>query len=194
MVELINFGGGNLGSMRRALERLDVSYRVSSGARDLTGDHGMILPGVGAFGAAMAGLKRAGLKQRLNEAVRGGSPYLGICIGMQLLFGASEESPGVAGLGLIDGEVVRFSAGKVPQIGWNRIEPLSGGSRTPGFVYFVNSYHCRPIDETLATYRAEYHIPFCAALRCGNITAFQFHPERSGPFGHRLLKEWCDDL
>ncbi len=194
MVELINFSGGNLGSIRRALERLDISYKIAASAGELTGDRGIILPGVGSFGAAMAAIERVGLKQRVSDAVRGGSPYLGICIGMQLLFRTSEEAPDVAGLGLIDGEVLRFKTGKVPQIGWNRIEPLGAGSRTPGFVYFVNSYYCRPVDQTLTTFQAEYHISFCAALRRGNITAYQFHPERSGEFGSQLLKEWCDDL
>ncbi|MCU0723999.1 MAG: imidazole glycerol phosphate synthase subunit HisH, partial [Planctomycetes bacterium] len=115
-------------------------------------------------------------------------PFLGICVGMQVLFERSEESPGVEGLSVLPGEVVRFREGKVPQVGWNRVEPRQGGGLPAGFVYFVNSYAPRPARPKDVLYEADYHGPFCAAVRRGNVAAFQFHPEKSGEFGHRLLR------
>ena len=130
----------------------------------------------------MHALQQRGLDRRLSHILSQKTPFLGICVGMQILLQESEESPGVAGLGLIPGKVVRFRAPKVPQIGWNRIEG--------GFVYFVNSYYARLKDPRHLWYEADYHGPFCAALRHENISAFQFHPEKSGEYGQRLLHEW----
>ena len=110
------------------------------------------------------------------------------------LFEKSEESPDTPGLGVIEGEVVRFRKGKVPQIGWNRIEPQSGSGCEPGYVYFVNSYYPKPENAEVVLYSADYNGPFCAAVRTDAITAFQFHPEKSGTFGHDLIRRWLDAL
>ncbi|MFN8608808.1 MAG: imidazole glycerol phosphate synthase subunit HisH [Vulcanimicrobiota bacterium] len=187
-LELLDYGGGNLGSVRRCLERLGWSFvmvEVPSGSRPL------ILPGVGAFGAVMAGL--AGLRERLRDLLRGGTPYLGICVGLQILLESSQESPGVAGLGLIPGEVVRYQAPKVPQMGWNDLRACQPGW-PDGFVYFVNSFYARPTDSGAVLYEADYHGRFCAALRSQNLTAFQFHPEKSGELGEQLLRRWKEQL
>lgn len=181
MVELVDYGGGNLGSVERALQRLGQAYRLSERP---SGDLRVILPGVGSFGGVMQSLRERGLDRRLTEILRGGTPFLGICVGLQVLLESSEESPGVAGLGLIPGRVVRFRAPKVPQIGWNRIEG--------GFVYFVNSYYAQLENREHLWYEADYHGPFCAALRHQNLSAFQFHPEKSGEFGQKLLRDWLD--
>jgi glutamine amidotransferase len=160
---------------------------------DFSDANPVVLPGVGAFGAVMESLVRANLAPMLIERIASGAPFLGVCVGMQCLFEKSEESPGVAGLGVIKGEVVRFREGKVPQIGWNRIEPAKTGF-DPGYVYFVNSYHCVPCDESAVLYKADYFGAFCAAVKKDNITAFQFHPEKSVEFGQGLLRRWIDAL
>ncbi|HPQ80826.1 MAG TPA: imidazole glycerol phosphate synthase subunit HisH [bacterium] len=185
--------GGNLGSIRRAFERLGVKMRTVLRSCDFSGDRPVVLPGVGAFGATMNSLERTGLSPCIVGAVKAGMPFLGVCVGMQLLFDSSEESPGVRGLGIIPGEVVRFSRGKVPQIGWNMIEPARPGLEA-GYAYFVNSFHCVPRDPEAVLYRGNYHGRFCAAVARDNVTAYQFHPEKSMEFGQGLLGRWVDAL
>jgi glutamine amidotransferase len=188
MLDVIDYGGGNVGSLTRALERLDLPYRLVADGATLTGANPVVLPGVGSFGGVMAGLRDRGHDGALKRAISAGTPFLGICVGLQILFERSEESPGVEGLSILPGEVVRFREGKVPQIGWNRIEPRQGPGFEAGFVYFVNSYFPRPARPEDVLYEADYHGPFCAAVRRGNVLAFQFHPEKSGAFGHALLR------
>lgn len=188
-VDLVDFGGGNLGSLRRCLHRLDVPFREGPPG----GDRPVLLPGVGAFGAVMRGLRREGLDRRLIELVQGGTPLLGICVGLQVLFEGSEESPEEPGLGLLAGRVLRFHTAKVPQIGWNLVEPGPAGESWPtGHVYFVNSYYARPEAPEVVLYESHYGDPFCAAVRKGSLAAFQFHPEKSGDFGQALLRKWID--
>jgi len=185
MVELVDYGGGNLGSVQRALQRLEAPFRLTS---QPTGDHPVILPGVGSFGAVATALSKAGLDARLRQIIAQGTPFLGICVGLQVLLEGSEESPGVPGLGIIPGQVVRFRAPKVPQIGWNRVV----SAEREGFVYFVNSYYALLKKPEHLWYSADYYGPFCAALRHQNVSAFQFHPEKSGDFGQRLLQDWLN--
>lgn len=192
MIDLVNCGG-NLGSMRRCLERLKAPYRIAESAGDLNGNP-IVLPGVGQFGTVMERLNKTGLSERIKDLVLSGTPYLGICVGMQIIFDESEESPGVKGLGFIEGDVVRFKKGKIPHIGWNRVEPAAGSNLNPGFAYFVHSYYARPRAKEKIIYRADYFGPFCAAVADKNITAFQFHPEKSHEFGHELLRRWIDAL
>lgn len=192
-VDLVDVGGGNVGSVRRCLHRLGVDY-VDVGPGNLPqGNRPLVLPGVGAFGTVMDSLRRDGVDKSITQLVENGTPLLGICVGMQVLFDSSEETPGCAGLSLISGKVVRFKSGKVPQIGWNHVEPLQRGWED-GFVYFVNSYFPQPAKDGVTLYRAEYGQPFCAAVSCDNITAFQFHPEKSGPFGSRLIEKWVKSV
>jgi glutamine amidotransferase len=193
-VDLVDVGGGNTGSVRRCLNRLGVVYHDVDANKLPDGSRPLILPGVGAFGAVMESLRRSEIDRVVPKLVKRGTPYLGICVGMQVLFESSEESPGSAGLGLIPGKVVRFQAAKVPQIGWNRIQPEQDGGWPEGFVYFVNSYYPEPTDENAVLYRADYGVPFCAAVHKDNITAFQFHPEKSGQFGGQLLERWIDSV
>jgi imidazoleglycerol phosphate synthase glutamine amidotransferase subunit HisH len=227
-IDVVDYGGGNLGSALRCLTRLGVEYRLVNGRERPTGENPLLFPGVGAFGAAMANLARDGFADCLRELIRGGTPYLGICIGLQVLFEGSEEAPDTPGLGLLSGRVTRFRQGKVPQIGWNRIElvapphpnppppggrglntslsretsPLPpgggglgwGGFPQSGYVYFVNSYYPELADPADALYQADYHGPFTAAAQRDNITAFQFHPEKSGPFGQTLIQRWLNDV
>jgi imidazole glycerol phosphate synthase glutamine amidotransferase subunit len=191
-VEVIQMGGGNLGSVMRCLTRLEIPFELTEKP---SGNAPVLLPGVGAFGAVMTALNTLNLTERLRALVNSGTPYLGICMGQQILFDASEETPEVAGLGLLPGTVRRFqgSGVKVPQIGWNDIAPQQAGWPT-GSVYFVNSFVAHPDDPTITLYTGEYGQPFCAAVRANNITAFQFHPEKSGAFGHELIRRWADAL
>jgi len=221
MIDVIDYGGGNTGSLLRALRRLDIPFQLKSGigaesptAGLPTGEHPVLLPGVGAFGALMQSLNERGLSDTLKTIICQGTPYLGICVGLQVLFESSEESPDCPGLGLLKGHVVQFKSRadrplKIPQIGWNRISfpparQEAGGAFNhlpQGDVYFVNSYLAAPEDPDVVLYQAEYGDPFCAGVSVRtarnvtgtilpNITAFQFHPEKSGAFGHQLLAAW----
>jgi glutamine amidotransferase len=189
-VEVVDYGGGNMGSLTRCLERLQVPYALVDAANPPSGQRPLILPGVGAFGAVCAALQKDGLDQQVTRVVKTGTPFLGICVGLQILLESSEESPGASGLGLVPGKVVRYQAPKVPQVGWNAVRARQSGW-PDGFVYFVNSYHAQLADPSALWYQADYSGSFCAALRTGNISAFQFHPEKSGPFGQSLLEQWC---
>jgi len=190
MIEVVDYGGGNVGSLLRALERLGLPYRLAARGRDLTWENPIVLPGVGSFGAVMEGLRERGHDEALIAAIAAGTPFLGICVGLQALFEGSEETPGVPGLSVLPGEVVRFREGKVPQIGWNRIEPREGLDHESGHVYFVNSFYARPREASDVLYQSDYRGLFCAAVRRKNVVAFQFHPEKSGEFGHRLLRRF----
>jgi imidazoleglycerol phosphate synthase glutamine amidotransferase subunit HisH len=232
-IELVDIGGGNLGSIKRCLERLNVRFRIADEGSLPTGEHPLIAPGVGAFGPVMSHLQKAKLDQRLIAVAKSGAPFLGICVGLQILFEGSEEAKGVPGLGLLPGQIVRFTEGKVPQIGWNQIlkavhgkpirnenwqmpinrldsplvnagEPASPKSVTSGltltadelssgYVYFVNSYYPKPAIEEHVLFYANYYVHFCAAVQWQNITAFQFHPEKSGKYGQQLLERWLAD-
>lgn len=188
-IDLVDVGGGNIGSVSRCLHRLGVEFRQVGADNPPDGSRPVIVPGVGNFGAVMQSLSASKLDQTLCKIVRSGTPFLGICVGMQVLFDSSEESAGVAGLGLIPGEVVRFNHRKVPQVGWNKVVSKDK-EWDEGFVYFVNSYYPVPKNDDVVLYQSDYGGRFCAAVSTANITAFQFHPEKSGEFGEGLLKRW----
>lgn len=192
-VDLVTAAGGNIGSMSRCLKRLDVDFRIADQSNPPDGSRPIVLPGVGAFGAVMSRLMENEFDKVLSEKILNGTPFLGVCVGMQVLFEESEEAPGVAGLGLIPGMVKKYRAGKVPQIGWNRIEGKENGT-TDGFVYFVNSYYAVPTNDDVTLYQSNYFGPFCAAVKKDNITAFQFHPEKSGPLGQSLIENWLQEV
>ena len=197
MLQLIGMIGGNLGSVQRAFDRLSVPYRLITDASQLTDQTPIVLPGVGAFGAVMHQLRQHQLAEPICRFVQMGTPYLGICLGQQILFDYSEETPDVPGLGLLPGQVVKFNAAttslKIPQIGWNRLTPQQPGWAA-GEVYFVNSFIAQPQNPQQTLYTADYGGPFCAAVKAGHIMGFQFHPEKSGAFGQKLLKQAVDTL
>ena len=194
MIELINYGGGNKGSVSRCFTRLGVDYRWVTSAEELTGDHPVVLPGVGSFGAVMQALRARGLDEALIRVIGSGQPYLGICVGLQILFSGSEEAPQERGLNLVPGQVVRFITRKVPQIGWNEVIPAAGRDLPSGYAYFVNSYYAQPSIPESIVYQATYGAAFCAGVQIDNITAYQFHPEKSGAFGQLLLRRWLNAL
>jgi glutamine amidotransferase len=193
-VDLVNIDGGNKGSVLRLLERLDVKVNEVGFDNLPTGNRPLILPGVGAFGAVMQSIEKGGLSSCVSQLVKSGTPYLGICVGMKILFDGSEETPGISGLGLVPGSVLRFVKGKVPQIGWNKLDNLQNNDYEPGYAYFVNSYYAVPTNKSDTLYSADYHERFCAAVQRDNITGFQFHPEKSGAFGQKLMQRWLFDV
>ena len=191
MLAVLDYGGGNLKSIVNHLESFGVDYTVTDKAEDLSRADKIIFPGQGHFGQVMQALTFKGLAEPLIAHVKQGTPFLGICVGLQVLFDESEEAPGIKGLGLLKGKIIRFTQGKIPQIGWNKIAVTVVNSfLQEDYFYFVNSYHAVCDDPSVVSATAEYHIPFTAAVETGNIAATQFHPEKSGQAGYDALLRW----
>ena len=196
MISIVDYGAGNLRSVKNALEHLRARSRIICTADNISNAKGLILPGDGSFGYMMKNLEKTKLTGAIREFISGGKPFLGICLGMQALFEESEESPGVAGLKIFRGSVIKFRKGKIPQIGWNKISPKNSTAEyfsRSGYVYFVNSYHAVPYDKSIIACTSAYNGTFVSAIKRRNITAVQFHPEKSGKFGLMLLKGWTDE-
>lgn len=197
-IAIIDYGMGNLRSVQKALERLGFDAVVTRDSGAIEGAAGVILPGVGAFGACMQNLATYGLVETVQRVVRGGKPFLGICLGMQLLFEESEEFGPVRGLGLLPGRVVRFADQaelKVPHMGWNAIEKRQHPPHLEGIpdgaeVYFVHSYYVVPSDPALTATVTRHGIEFTSSIHRGNVFASQFHPEKSQAVGLRLLENF----
>jgi glutamine amidotransferase len=192
LIAIIDYGMGNLHSVSKAVERLGYAYKVTSDKHEILQADKAILPGVGAFGDAMGYLAESGLRQTTLDYAASGKPMLGICLGMQLLFTQSEEHGSFNGLNLLQGKVVRFQGDyKVPHMGWNHLtfeqsSPLFQGIEE-GHVYFVHSYHALPenVSDLLAT--TDYFQPVAAIVGRDNVYGMQFHPEKSGDIGMKLL-------
>lgn len=190
---IIDYGAGNLKSLTNMLETLDCEYKVTNKKEDIIKAEKLIFPGVGHFGQFMESLNEKGLSEVIKDTINSGIPFLGICVGLQVLFEESEEAPGIKGLGIFKGKVVRFKEGKVPQIGWNKLKTTENNSVLPeDYVYFVNSYYVQPEDESIVSAYSDYHTQFTASVQSGNLFAFQFHPERSGKVGQNILKNWLE--
>jgi glutamine amidotransferase len=191
---LIDYGAGNLRSIGRALALAGADVRLMTEAPADERVDGIVLPGVGAFGAAMGRLEAAGFPDWIRAQVADGIPLLGVCLGMQLLFARSEESPEAAGLGLVPGEVTRLPRGlKVPHMGWNQLtlrrpSPLLEGVADGSDVYFVHSYVARPRDERDVIATTTYGEEFPSVIQRGRLAGVQFHPEKSADTGQRLLR------
>ncbi len=197
MIGIIDYGAGNLRSVKKALDYLGVESRILHNAANFSGLEKVILPGVGAFQAAVDKLREYGMFQPIQEWVAADKPFLGICVGMQVLFERGEESPGAHGLGIFKGDVPRFIHHKVPQIGWNNItirkhSPLLAGIPDGSFFYFLHGYYCRPADPAITVAETEYGITYPAIVQRGNTFAVQFHPEKSADNGLRLLQNWIE--
>jgi glutamine amidotransferase len=192
-VAVLDYGIGNLRSAAKALERVGADARLTDSAADVDAADAVVLPGVGAFGACMESLRARGLEDVVHRACASGRPFLGICVGMQMLFSSSEEDPGVAGLGVIPG-AVRFIDGDVvrPQMQWNRLdtvegEPMFRGLAERPWMYFVHSLHGVPNDAAAVVATCRYGGAVNAAFRSKNVAAVQFHPEKSATSGLALL-------
>jgi imidazole glycerol-phosphate synthase subunit HisH len=202
MIAIVDYRAGNLTSVARALEHLGHRFEITDRAERIRAAERVILPGVGAAGATMTNLERLGLVEVIRDQVIGaGRPFLGICIGIQVLLDRSDEDDARC-LGVFAGTVKRFSTVvdgrplKVPQIGWNRVRqrrahPIFDGISDPSHFYFVNSYYPVPADPSLVIASSDYGVEFCAALAAGSLVATQFHLEKSGAVGLRMLDNFC---
>ncbi len=200
MIVIVDYGMGNLSSVRKAFQFLKVPAKISSDPKQVARAQALVLPGVGAFGEAMTELRKRKLIEPLREAVNAGKPFLGICLGLQLLFESSEESPRVKGLALLPGRVKRFSRAsglKIPQMGWNQIEkssardPLLKGIPDNSFFYFVHGYYAVPSKRSQVLASTRYSERFPSIVSNGkNLWATQFHPEKSQKWGLKLLRNF----
>lgn len=200
---LVDYGSGNLRSVQRALEHAGGECILVRAPADAAKCAALVVPGVGSFGDCAKQLHEAGLWEFLREWLQAGRPYLGICLGYQLLFESSEESPGVEGLGALRGKVVHFSKEgrlKIPHMGWNQLhitKPsdrlMKGFSQDPDF-YFVHSYYPAPEDPSVITSTCNYGVEFAASVSRGNLSAVQFHPEKSQTLGLTMLRNFITSL
>ncbi len=222
MIAIVDYGAGNVRSVQKAFAAVGAATRLTADPAEIRAARRVVFPGQGHFGQSMARLRRDGLDRVLAEAVASGRPFLGICLGLQLLFDGSEEAPGVAGLGLLPGRCVRFAAPRnVPQIGWNSVRVTGQGSaldavlalpspagpdtaarptdahqadaRQDAHFYFVHSYHAVAESPADVAAVSDYDGDFTAAVRRDHLFAAQFHPEKSGRLGLALLRAWLDD-
>ncbi|HEY5792525.1 MAG TPA: imidazole glycerol phosphate synthase subunit HisH [Chthoniobacterales bacterium] len=197
-IGIVDYQRGNLRSVQKALEKAGADARLISTPAEFGSMDGLVLPGVGSFGDCAETLARTGLREPILEWLQSGKPYLGICLGYQLLFDSSEESPGTAGLGFLQGTVGRFSnaVGKVPHMGWNALEfteprdPLFAGLSAVDQAYFVHSYYPRPADERIVSTWCDYGGRFAAGIARGNVRGVQFHPEKSQAVGQKILRNF----
>jgi imidazole glycerol-phosphate synthase subunit HisH len=201
VIAIVDVCSGNLRSVERALQRAGGEVIVTRDPDVVRRADKVVVPGQGAFGVFMRGLVERGLGDVLREAIASGRPYLGICLGLQILFDDSEEQGQHAGLGIVRGHVVRLHPGnprlKVPHMGWNGIakrkpEPLLDGVADGAYVYFVHSFHAVPEDRSLVAVEVEHGISITAAIRKDNVFACQFHPEKSQDVGLRILRNFVE--
>lgn len=199
MIAIIDYGMGNLYSVEKAFVKLGASVMVTSNPNEIYKADKVVLPGVGAFGDCMHNLREYGMVEVIRQVIAQGKPFLGICLGLQLLFDGSEEDPGVDGLGIFHGMIEKISAPgmKIPHMGWNSLDfctpsPLFSGLSQNPFVYFVHSYHAVPDDSGLITAIAEYGGNVTAAVGRDNVQAVQFHPEKSSAVGMNILANFIE--
>ena len=195
-VAVVDYDAGNTLSVTRALEKVGARVDLTSDPERVARADAVVLPGVGAFGDCVRKLEERGMDGACREAYTDGKPFLGVCVGLQVLFEGSEESPGVGGLGLLPGKVVRFEGGdlKVPHMGWNQLDvarahPVLEGLDGEAF-YFVHSYYPEPAEQSHVLGTSEYGGEFCAAAGRDNLVAVQFHPEKSSRAGLKLYENF----
>ena len=196
MIAIFDYGAGNLRSVQNTLEALGWEYTLVRDGVGLRAASKIILPGVGHFGQMMRALDRLDVRGILRDRMSAGVPFLGICLGLQALFETSEEAPDVTGLGVYSGSVRRFSIGaRVPHMGWNELQvrresKLIRNLAAPPFVYFAHSYYVPENERAAAT--CTYEVPYTAVLECANVYGVQFHPEKSGPVGLQIVRNFLE--
>ena len=199
MIAIIDYGIGNLGSVVKAFKYLEIPVTLTSDENEIRSAEAVVLPGVGAFGEGMNNLQERNLKQVIFDDVADGKPFLGICLGLQLLFSSSEEDHDIPGLDLIDGKVTKFDikqVDKIPHMGWNQVElkqddPVFEGFSRPHNLYFVHSYYVDPVDEDVILGKTKYGSEdFVSVIRKGNVWGIQCHPEKSSKVGLKVLKNF----
>ena len=188
---IVDYDSGNLRSVANMLSYLNCPFEITSDKDKILNAKRIIFPGQGHFAQAMNNLEKKGLTEIIKKCCNNQIPFLGICIGLQILFEKSEEAVGTNGLGIFKGEVKKFQKGKVPQIGWNKILPTENNYYlSENYFYFVNSYYVEPEDKNIISSYCDYHGQFCASVQKNNITAVQFHPEKSSEAGLNFFKNW----
>ncbi len=200
MIAIIDYDAGNIKSVEKALLMLGQEVKITDDAKEILSADKVVLPGVGAFGDAMGNLERRGLVPVIRETAEKGTPFLGICLGLQLLFERSGEAPGVAGLGILPGEILRIPSGeglKIPHMGWNSLHLEHGGrlfEQVPeqSYVYFVHSYYLKAREEEIVKASTEYGVHIHASVEKGNVFACQFHPEKSSEVGLQILRNFVN--
>ena len=200
MIAIIDYDAGNIKSVEKALLLLGEEVKITGDAQEILSADKVVLPGVGAFGDAMGNLERRGLVPVIRETVEKGTPFLGICLGLQLLFERSDEAPGVAGLGILPGEILRIPSKeglKIPYMGWNSLRLEHGGRlfdqvSEQSYVYFVHSYYLKAGEEEIVKASTEYGVHIHASVEKGNVFACQFHPEKSSEVGLRILSNFVN--
>ena len=199
MIAIIDYGAGNLHSVKNALDFLGADCVITGNADEIKNADKVILPGVGAFGDAMKCLRESGLAETVKEVISDGNPFLGICLGLQMLFEESEETPNVKGLGVFKGKSVKIpdTGLKIPHMGWNSITVTKDSKILKNigdepYVYFVHSYYIVPEDESIVSAYTEYGAKLDIAVEKDNVFATQFHPEKSGDLGMKILKNFVE--
>jgi imidazole glycerol-phosphate synthase subunit HisH len=196
VISIIDYGAGNLRSVQNTLAELGASYKLIDTPEAVLAADKLVLPGVGHFGQLMLSLDVMKLREPILQKIAAGTPFFGICLGMQALFSGSDEAPDLQGLSLYPERIERFPAGaRVPHMGWNSLiarpdSKLLTGLNDPIYVYFANSYYAPPIEATAAT--CNYQLPFSAVLERDNVYGVQFHPEKSGPTGLRIVRNFLE--
>lgn len=200
MIAIIDYDAGNIRSVEKALQFLGQEVKITRDREEILGADKVVLPGVGSFGDAMGKLHQYGLVEVIRQVAEKKTPFLGICLGLQLLFERSDESPGVEGLGILKGEILRIPEGegrKIPHMGWNSLELRKQGRLFAGlsgepYVYFVHSYYLKARDEQIVKATTEYGVTIHASVEQDNIFACQFHPEKSSDTGLKILKNFVE--
>ena len=200
MIAIIDYDAGNIRSVEKALQFLGQEVKITRDREEILGADKVVLPGVGSFGDAMGKLHQYGLVEVIRQVAEEKTPFLGICLGLQLLFERSDESPGVEGLGILKGEILRIPEGegrKIPHMGWNSLELRNQGRLFAGlsgepYVYFVHSYYLKARDEQIVKATTEYGVTIHASVEQDNIFACQFHPEKSSDTGLKILKNFVE--
>ena len=200
MITIFDYGAGNLQSVKNTLGAIGAEYEQVRDAESLRRATKIILPGVGHFGQTMRAIDELDVREALVERINAGVPFLGICLGLQALFSSSEEAPGLRGLGVYEGTVRRFvGEERIPHMGWDEIERQPAGERPTRllkdvgdkpYLYFAHSYYCPVVKETAAT--CDYIVPYTAVLEQGNVCGVQFHPEKSGALGMRIVRNFVE--
>ena len=200
MIAMIDYDAGNIKSVEKALQKLGAEVVITKDPEVILSAEKVILPGVGAFGDAMGNLKKYGLDTVIHQVVEKGTPFLGICLGLQLLFERSDETPGVEGLGILKGEILRIPEKddlKIPHMGWNSLHLQNEGRLFQGlpeqsYVYFVHSYYLKAAELEIVKATTDYSVNIHASVEKGNVFACQFHPEKSSDVGLQILKNFVE--